>query len=328
MPCRAARTGAGPAQGLDLEVVRDRLALVQGDLRQGRQRVPAARVDHRGHVAGGVQRRVVEHTQVVVDFQAAVVAGRQARAGDQLGGLDATGPHEQATLDHLAGREPEAVGVRLGDPRAGSELDTELVEDVPGALDQARRGAGQDARARVDQDHLHAHRRLGHRSVGLNARQVGRYERPLLIRHIHPSDPSGTTFQPEPPCAFPPHILLVRGTATLRVVDGVPAEYLAASRKQVGAEGILVALGLGLRRGEVLGLTWEDIDLDARVLTVRRHVVRTKQAGRAIREGAKTHAGERAIVLPQVIVQALRRHQARQFQDRLLAGARWKGPTT
>ena len=38
--------------------------------------------------------------------------------------------------------------------------------------------------------------------------------------------------------SFPPHILLVRGTATLRVVDGVPAEYLAASRKQVGAEGM------------------------------------------------------------------------------------------
>jgi len=36
--------------------------------------------------------------------------------------------------------------------------------------------------------------------------------------------------------SFPPHILLVRGTATLRLVDGVPAEYLAASRKQIGAE--------------------------------------------------------------------------------------------
>ena len=37
--------------------------------------------------------------------------------------------------------------------------------------------------------------------------------------------------------SFPPHILLVRGTATLQLVDGVPAEYLEASRKQVGVEG-------------------------------------------------------------------------------------------
>jgi nitroimidazol reductase NimA-like FMN-containing flavoprotein (pyridoxamine 5'-phosphate oxidase superfamily) len=37
---------------------------------------------------------------------------------------------------------------------------------------------------------------------------------------------------------FPPQVLLVRGTATLETVDGVPPEYLAATRKQVGAERI------------------------------------------------------------------------------------------
>jgi hypothetical protein len=36
--------------------------------------------------------------------------------------------------------------------------------------------------------------------------------------------------------AFPPHVLLVRGTATLEEVEGVPPEYLAGARKQVGAE--------------------------------------------------------------------------------------------
>jgi hypothetical protein len=38
--------------------------------------------------------------------------------------------------------------------------------------------------------------------------------------------------------SFPPRILLVRGAATLQVADGMPAEYLAASKKQVGAEGM------------------------------------------------------------------------------------------
>jgi hypothetical protein len=37
--------------------------------------------------------------------------------------------------------------------------------------------------------------------------------------------------------AFPPHVLLVRGTAGVEVVDGVPPEYLAASRKIVGEAG-------------------------------------------------------------------------------------------
>ena len=33
---------------------------------------------------------------------------------------------------------------------------------------------------------------------------------------------------------FPPHVLLVRGMASVAVVDGVPPEYLAGSRKIVG----------------------------------------------------------------------------------------------
>jgi hypothetical protein len=37
---------------------------------------------------------------------------------------------------------------------------------------------------------------------------------------------------------FPPHVLLVRGTASLETVEGVPPEYLEASRKSVGAAGM------------------------------------------------------------------------------------------
>jgi pyridoxamine 5'-phosphate oxidase-like protein len=35
---------------------------------------------------------------------------------------------------------------------------------------------------------------------------------------------------------FPPHVLLVRGTATIDIVDGVPPEYLEASRKSIGPD--------------------------------------------------------------------------------------------
>lgn len=35
---------------------------------------------------------------------------------------------------------------------------------------------------------------------------------------------------------FPPHVLLVRGTAAIDIVEGVPPEYLAASRKAVGPD--------------------------------------------------------------------------------------------
>ncbi len=36
--------------------------------------------------------------------------------------------------------------------------------------------------------------------------------------------------------SFPPHVLMVRGTASLEIVDGVPPEYLEASHKQISAD--------------------------------------------------------------------------------------------
>ena len=36
----------------------------------------------------------------------------------------------------------------------------------------------------------------------------------------------------------PPHILLVRGTAAMEIVDGIPEEYLLAARKMYGAEAM------------------------------------------------------------------------------------------
>jgi hypothetical protein len=37
---------------------------------------------------------------------------------------------------------------------------------------------------------------------------------------------------------FPPHVLLVRGEATVEVVDGVPDEFVAASRRFIGEDGM------------------------------------------------------------------------------------------
>ena len=82
-----------------------------------------------------------------------------------------------------------------------------------------------------------------------------------------------------------------------------------------------------MRRGEVLGLHWEDVDLDARTLTVRRRVNRVgKGLGLIVRDGAKSDSGVRTVVLPQLVVQALRAHRSHQLEDRRVAGTSWKGP--
>jgi integrase len=88
---------------------------------------------------------------------------------------------------------------------------------------------------------------------------------------------------------------------------------------------VLVGLGAGLRRGEVLGLHWEDIDLPERTLVVNRHVSRVKGA-LLIREGAKTDAGVRLVVLPMLVVEALQRHATRQKALCLASGPLWRGP--
>jgi integrase len=89
---------------------------------------------------------------------------------------------------------------------------------------------------------------------------------------------------------------------------------------------VYLALGASLRRGEVLGLQSEDIDMEARTLTVRRRVNRVSKVGLLVREGAKTESGSRTIVIPQLVVKSLRTHGRYQLEDRLAAGELWKGP--
>jgi integrase len=85
----------------------------------------------------------------------------------------------------------------------------------------------------------------------------------------------------------------------------------------------VVAMATGLRQGELLGLAWEDIDLDAGQLTVSRQLQRFDGEYRMV--DLKTAKSRRSIALPQVAVQSLRAHRARQAEQRLAAGPHWEG---
>jgi integrase len=86
----------------------------------------------------------------------------------------------------------------------------------------------------------------------------------------------------------------------------------------------VVALTLGLRRGELLGLTWADLDLDAEkpTLTVLRSLKRTPGRGLEVSE-TKTKGSRRRIHLPAPTVAALRRHRKRTAAERLVLGPSW-----
>jgi integrase len=83
----------------------------------------------------------------------------------------------------------------------------------------------------------------------------------------------------------------------------------------------LVALGTGLRQGEILGLTWTDIDLGAATLTVRNALQRVNAKLELVEP--KSATSHRVVALPTFVADGLRAHRTRQRTDRLLAGSRW-----
>jgi integrase len=87
----------------------------------------------------------------------------------------------------------------------------------------------------------------------------------------------------------------------------------------------LLWLGEGLRRGETLGLRWDDIHFDEGYLLVQRRVNRVHGRGLLIREGAKSDEGNRAQPLARIVIDALNDRRRQQDDDRSRAGANWKG---
>jgi integrase len=84
-----------------------------------------------------------------------------------------------------------------------------------------------------------------------------------------------------------------------------------------------VALSLGLRLGELLGLAWPDVELDERPrITIRRALKRIPRRGLVL-EDTKTASSRRTVYLPSTTTAALRSHRAAQAAERLQAGPEW-----
>jgi len=106
-----------------------------------------------------------------------------------------------------------------------------------------------------------------------------------------------------------------------------------------------VALALGLRQGEVLGLMWDYVDLDSSVPTLRvqwellrlkwRHGCTdpcgkrpascpARVGGGLVFAPPKSKKSRRLLPLPEVLVQVLKEHRRQQRELRMAAGPRWK----
>ncbi|MGF1647169.1 MAG: tyrosine-type recombinase/integrase [Kineosporiaceae bacterium] len=118
---------------------------------------------------------------------------------------------------------------------------------------------------------------------------------------------------------------------------------LATAAEERNSGRWAIALSLGLRQSEALGLKWSDVDLDTATLTVRRGRQRPRWAhgcgGICGREHGghcpqrkplrtdtaetKSRAGRRTIGLPDQLVALLRRHREEQDAERQTAAQLW-----
>ncbi len=85
----------------------------------------------------------------------------------------------------------------------------------------------------------------------------------------------------------------------------------------------VVAVTVGLRRGEILGLRWVDVDLEAATLRVARQLQRMRDRS-GLRFATPKGGKGRTISLPPRAVEALRAHRARQAEERLRAGSLYR----
>ena len=96
--------------------------------------------------------------------------------------------------------------------------------------------------------------------------------------------------------------------------------FLVATASDRLAALWVVALNSGMRRGELAGLRWADVDLDDRAIAVRQQ--RTTAHYRVVVAEPKARS-RRVIPVDAAVVEALRAHRRRQLEERLFAGPGW-----
>jgi integrase len=98
--------------------------------------------------------------------------------------------------------------------------------------------------------------------------------------------------------------------------------FLDAARQHPLYAAFVLVLTLGLRRGEVLGIAWDQVDLDEGTVRVRQQLQRV--GGELRLNEVKTRRSGRVVPLPDLCLRALQRRKAEQAADRLAAGQRWQ----
>lgn len=119
-----------------------------------------------------------------------------------------------------------------------------------------------------------------------------------------------------PPKARKPNISFYDDVQTIALIKALEGEELKFRVI------ILLTIFTGLRRGEVLGLEWQDIDFKNSSVTVRQASQYVSSIGIYTKD-PKTETSNRIISIPESITKLLKEYQRKQLKNRLLLGDKW-----
>jgi integrase len=96
---------------------------------------------------------------------------------------------------------------------------------------------------------------------------------------------------------------------------------LAAFRAHRLGALFTLALGLGMRQGQALGLRWDDVKFESGVIHLETALIRID--GAYVLDDPKTDTSAHVLPLPEPLADVLRAHRTRQREERLAAGPKW-----
>jgi len=152
---------------------------------------------------------------------------------------------------------------------------------------------------------------------GLSPKTVG-YHRSILVMALGQALKWGLVGRNvaelvDPPRAVKYEIQPINPDQARAFLDAIQGDRLEAL--------FTVALSLGLRRGEALGLRWQDIDFENRTLRINQSLARLNKG--LVMSEPKTKSSRRVLDLPQSLALKLREHRTRQLEEKLAAGQTW-----
>ncbi|EGK10195.1 phage integrase family site-specific recombinase [Desmospora sp. 8437] len=97
-------------------------------------------------------------------------------------------------------------------------------------------------------------------------------------------------------------------------------QLLSATKNTPYYEQIFFAINTGMRRGEIFGLRWKDVDFANRTISVRQTIQRIKNKGLVFRDTTKTDGSRRSIAVSDSVIHMLNRIKKRQAQEKISCG--------